>query len=34
MAPGYEDAQKLAATKASPEYWATSKTAARSDNAA
>ena len=25
MAPGYEDAQKLRETKASPEYWAKSK---------
>ena len=26
MAPGYEDANTLAASKASPEYWAKSKT--------
>ena len=25
MAPGYEDAQRLAATKSSPEYWVKSK---------
>ena len=25
MAPGYEDLQKLAVTKASPDYWAKSK---------
>jgi Carboxymuconolactone decarboxylase family len=30
MAPGYEDAEKLAATKASSDYWAKSKSAAPS----
>jgi alkylhydroperoxidase family enzyme len=30
MAPGFEDADKLAATKSSGEYWAKSKAAARS----
>jgi hypothetical protein len=30
MAPGYEDADKLAATKASDDYWAKSKSAAPS----
>ena len=34
MAPGYEDAKQLAATKAAPDYWAKSKTKAQSDNAA
>jgi len=32
MAPGYEDAKRLATTKGAPEYWAKSK--ARSDSAA
>jgi alkylhydroperoxidase family enzyme len=32
MAPGYEDAKRLATTKGAPEYWAKSK--ARSDTAA
>ena len=32
MAPGYEDAKQLAATKAAPDYWAKSK--AKSDTAA
>ncbi len=27
MAPGYEDATRLASTKSSPEYWAKSSTA-------
>jgi hypothetical protein len=30
MAPGYEDADKLAATKASDDYWAKSKSGAPS----
>jgi hypothetical protein len=30
MAPGYEDAETLAATKASADYWAKSKSAAPS----
>jgi hypothetical protein len=34
MAPGYEDAKQLAATKAAPDYWAKSKAKAQSDNAA
>jgi hypothetical protein len=32
MAPGYEDAKRLATTKGEPDYWANSK--ARSDTAA
>jgi hypothetical protein len=32
MAPGYQDATSLAATKAAPDYWA--KSGARSDHAA
>lgn len=34
MAPGFEDAKKLTATKAQPDYWAKSKSAGRSDSAA
>ena len=34
MAPGYEDAKKLTATKAQPDYWAKTKSADRSDSAA
>jgi alkylhydroperoxidase family enzyme len=34
MAPGYEDARQLAATKAAPDYWAKSKTTPRSESAA
>ena len=34
MAPGYEDAEQLAATKAAPDYWAKSKAKAQSDTAA
>jgi alkylhydroperoxidase family enzyme len=34
MAPGFEDAQTLAATKASAEYWAKSKSGVRTGNAA
>ena len=34
MAPGYEDARQLAATKAAPDYWAKSKPATHSDSAA
>jgi hypothetical protein len=34
MAPGYEDARQLAATKAAPDYWAKSKAAGRSESAA
>src|SRR6516225_1075405 len=34
MAPGFETADDLAATKAQPDYWAKSKTAVRSENAA
>jgi hypothetical protein len=34
MAPGYEDAGRLATTKAAPDYWAKSRTKAQSDNAA
>ncbi len=34
MAPGFEDAKKLMATKAQPDYWAKTKSADRSDSAA
>ena len=34
MAPGFEDAKKLSATKAQPDYWAKSKSRSRSDSAA
>jgi hypothetical protein len=34
MAPGFETAEDLSATKAQPDYWAKSKTAAQSENAA
>jgi hypothetical protein len=34
MAPGFEDAKKLTATKAQPNYWAKTKSADRSDSAA
>jgi alkylhydroperoxidase family enzyme len=34
MAPGYEDAQLLAAKKAEPDYWAGAKAASRSESAA
>jgi hypothetical protein len=34
MAPGYEDAQKLKATKASSEYWAKDKAGAQPNKVA
>jgi alkylhydroperoxidase family enzyme len=34
MAPGFETAEDLSATKGQPDYWAKSKTAAQSENAA
>ena len=34
MAPGYEDARRLAATRASPDYWAKAKGPGQSENAA
>jgi alkylhydroperoxidase family enzyme len=34
MAPGFENAKKLTATKAQPDYWAKTKSADRSDSAA
>ena len=34
MAPGFETAETLETTKAQPDYWAKSKTAVHSDNAA
>jgi hypothetical protein len=34
MAPGFETADDLKSTKAQTDYWAKSKTAVRSDNAA
>ena len=34
MAPGYEDPQKLKATKSSPDYWAKNKAGVQSDKVA
>jgi hypothetical protein len=34
MAPGYEDAQRLASTKAAPDYWAKPGRKSPAENAA